>query len=38
LEEFLNTTRVKIKALESENENMKSDMKNIENIAERWSK
>lgn len=38
LEEFLNTTRAKIKALESENENMKSDMKNIENIAERWSK
>ena len=38
LEEFLNTTRAKIKALESENENMKSDMRNIENIAERWSK
>ena len=38
LEDFLNTTRAKIKALESENENMKSDMKNIENIAERWSK
>ena len=38
LEEFLNTTRAKIKALESENENMKSDMKNIETIAERWSK
>jgi len=38
LEEFLNNTKAKIKALESENENMKSDMKNIENIAERWSK
>ena len=38
LEEFLNITRAKIKALESENENMKNDMKNIENIAERWSK
>ena len=38
LEEFLNTTRAKIKALESENQGMKSDMKNIENIAERWSK
>jgi len=38
LEEFLNTTRAKIKALESENENMKSDMSNIKNIAERWSK
>ena len=38
LEEFLNTTRAKIKALESENENMKSDMSNIKTIAERWSK
>ena len=38
LEDFLNTTRAKIKALESENENMRNDMKNIKNVAERWSK
>lgn len=38
LEEFLNTTRAKIKALENENQEMKSDMLNIKNIAERWSK
>ena len=38
LEEFLNTTRAKIKALENENQEMKSDMSNIKTIAERWLK
>lgn len=36
LEEFLNYTRAKINALESENKNMREDYKNIKNIAERW--
>lgn len=38
LEKFLNDTKAKITALEQQNENMKSDMSNIKNIAERWSK
>ena len=38
LEDFLNTTRAKIKALETQNADMKSDMSNIKTIAERWSK
>lgn len=36
LEKFLNDTKAKINALESENENMKADYMNIKNIAERW--
>ena len=36
LEKFLNDTKVKIKALESENTEMKQDYMNIKNIAERW--
>lgn len=38
LEKFLNDTKAKINALESENEEMKSDMSQIKTIAERWSK
>ena len=36
LEEFLNVTRAKINSLESENEDMRNDMKQMKNIAERW--
>lgn len=36
LEKFLNDTKAKINALESENKNMREDYKNIINIAERW--
>ena len=36
LEKFLNDTKAKINALESENKNMKVDYMNIKNIAERW--
>ena len=36
LEKFLNDTKAKINALESENENMREDYMNIKNIAERW--
>ena len=36
LEKFLNDTKAKINALESENKNMREDYKNIKNIAERW--
>ena len=38
LEKFLNETRAKINALETQNADMKSDMSNIKTIAERWSK
>lgn len=36
LEKFLNDTKAKINALESENKNMREDYMNIKNIAERW--
>lgn len=36
LEEFLNVTRAKINSLQSENEDMRNDMKQMKNIAERW--
>lgn len=36
LEEFLNVTRAKINSLQSENEEMRNDMKQMKNIAERW--
>lgn len=36
LENFLNVTRAKISTLESENNDMRNDMKNITKIAERW--
>lgn len=38
LEKFLNDTRAKIKALESENNEIKADMNTIKEIAERWAK
>lgn len=38
LEKFLNDTRAKITALESENNEIKADMNTIKNIAERWVK
>jgi len=36
LEKFLNDTKAKINALESENKNMREDYMNIKSIAERW--
>ena len=36
LEEFLNVTRAKINSLQTENEDMRNDMKQMKNIAERW--
>jgi len=36
-ERFLNSTKARISALESEKEEMRNDMKQISNIARRWS-